>query len=179
MNKIDEIALRVWSDVAKSSSVGQSVAIKFAHALLAELSKDAEPVGYRYIDHNGHLCFNEMKFGDIAEPVYSHPAMLDQSKIEQRVAEAYEQGQQSCSQFDIWMQNPYTKVLENSDKESYEQGKRDTVPEGWVMVPVEPTEAMLGAISWELVNYCRKEQIYKAAIAAAPAMPKSDMKQEK
>ena len=61
----------------------------------------------------------------------------------------------------------------------YEQGKRDTVPEGWVMVPVEPTEAMLGAISWELVNYCRKEQIYKAAIAAAPAMPKSDMKQEK
>ena len=57
-------------------------------------------------------------------------------------------------------------------KQQVEQGKRDAVPEGWVLVPKEPTEAMLGAISWELVNYCRKEQIYRAAIAAAPKQEK-------
>ena len=64
--------------------------VEYTCELLAELSKD-EPVGYRYVDHNGHWRFNEMKFGDIAEPVYSHHAPVSASE-QKPVAYLFEDG---------------------------------------------------------------------------------------
>lgn len=87
MTKIDEIALRVWSDVAKSSSVGQSVAIKFAHALLAELSKDAEPVmRMKVIGGKPAYAASILRIypkAPVGEyDLFTHPAMPDQSEID-------------------------------------------------------------------------------------------------
>ncbi len=48
--------------------------------------------------------------------------------------------------------------------EAYEAGKRDAIPEGYVLVPKEPTEKMLTAMSssgWLTGNY-------KAMLTSAP-----------
>lgn len=67
------------------------------------------------------------------------------------------------------------KPLYTSDQlsEAYEAGKRDAVPEGWVLVPNEPTEEMLRA-PWlkidEQTSFKLKiaHNYYKAMLAAAP-----------
>ncbi len=57
--------------------------------------------------------------------------------------------------------------------EAYEAGKRDAIPEGWVLVPKEPTEEMLRA-PWlkidEQTSFKLKtaHNYYKAMLAAAP-----------
>lgn len=56
---------------------------------------------------------------------------------------------------------------------AYEAGKRDAIPEGWVLVPKEPTEEMLRA-PWlkidEQTSFKLKtaHNYYKAMLAAAP-----------
>lgn len=58
------------------------------------------------------------------------------------------------------------KPLHTDDQlaEAYDAGKRDAIPEGYVLVPKEPTEKMLTAMSssgWLTGNY-------KAMLTAAP-----------
>jgi len=67
------------------------------------------------------------------------------------------------------------KPLYSADQltEAYEAGKRDAIPEGWALVPKEPTEEMLRA-PWlnidELTSFKLKtsHSYYKAMLAAAP-----------
>ena len=70
------------------------------------------------------------------------------------------------------------KPLHTADQltEAYEAGKRDAIPEGWVLVPKEPTEIMLvlGQEEYALgpkgaIEDCIEAQdIYAAMLAAAP-----------
>jgi hypothetical protein len=77
------------------------------------------------------------------------------------------------AQFDTWAKNPYTLVLQKSIAEDYEPKKAQqvAVPEGYVLVPIEPTPMMLSAFHTS-VNVWMKEigedsDIYKAMIKAA------------
>ena len=89
MNKIDEIARRVWKDVCKSSSVGESLAVKYASALLAELSKDAKPIGWwngketAFFEHE-----TDGPVGEVNIPLFTRPIPANTAEIEQRVVEA-------------------------------------------------------------------------------------------
>lgn len=56
-------------------------------------------------------------------------------------------------------------------KRAYEQGKKDAIPDGWQLVPKEPTDDMLDT------GYCSTSQmecwghakaVYQAILAAAP-----------
>ena len=89
MNKLDEIARRVWKDVCKSSSVGESLAVKYASALLAELSKDAKPIGWwngketAFFEHE-----TDGPVGEVNIPLFTRPIPANTAEIEQRVVEA-------------------------------------------------------------------------------------------
>ena len=69
----------------------------------------------------------------------------------------------------------HTRPLYTADQltEAYEAGKRDATPEGWVLVPKEPTEEMLRA-PWlkidEQTSFKLKiaHNYYKAMLAATP-----------
>lgn len=52
--------------------------------------------------------------------------------------------------------------------EAYEAGKRDAIPEGWVLVPKKPTDKMVEAANTLAQGTGRWISIYKAMIAAAP-----------
>jgi len=56
---------------------------------------------------------------------------------------------------------------------AYEAGKRDATPEGWVLVPKEPTkemrEAGFDAVNWgDIRSPVQLNEAYKAMLAAAP-----------
>ena len=55
---------------------------------------------------------------------------------------------------------------------AYEQGKRDTVPEGWIAVPKEPTPAMRNAAGKAIWNATYWGTAYKVMITAAPKQEK-------
>ena len=84
MNKIDEIALRV-AGVNMINKNSQAELIDFAHALLAELSKDAEPVA---VIRNSHqIDFIGCKDLPARTELFTHS--LPAADIKQRVAEVF------------------------------------------------------------------------------------------
>ncbi len=95
MNTIDEIALRVAEKLEpRGRTYSPDHYIEFAHALLAELSKQ-EPVAYVSTDECGMAEFVEAHFGNIdggqlpfpdSAPLFTHPLPVEE--IEQQVAEA-------------------------------------------------------------------------------------------
>lgn len=88
---IDEIAKKVWNEVSKSSTVGERISVKFAHALLAELSKQ-EPFCW-YSLRGGHVT-KDSQIGKIAWPSIGYQTIPlftsppNTAEIEQRPAEA-------------------------------------------------------------------------------------------
>ena len=75
---------------------------------------------------------------------------------------------EACQNLDQWDKQVGWKAVplhpEDQLSEAYEAGKRDAIPDGWVLVPKEPTEKMLTAMSssgWLTGNY-------KAMLTAAP-----------
>lgn len=81
--KIDEIALRVAERLEpRGRTYSPDHYIEFAHALLAELSKDAEPVA---VIRNSHqIDFIGCKDLPARTELFTRPAMPDQSEIEHR-----------------------------------------------------------------------------------------------
>ncbi|MGB4064204.1 MAG: hypothetical protein WBK19_10305 [Azonexus sp.] len=93
MNKIDEIALRVADEVFTGNCEDNTEILQFAHTLLAELSKDAEPVGY--VAHGSTVTPSERSFADCSiitkedaeeympeciTAIFTHPAPVISSK---------------------------------------------------------------------------------------------------
>ena len=73
---IDEIALRVWcANNTCMPADGMNKLKEFAHALLAELSKDAEPVGYMREIRPGEFKYScTSSWGpDVWKPLFLHP----------------------------------------------------------------------------------------------------------
>ncbi len=85
MNKIDEIALQlahrkctsynhVPTDMVIKYSFAEHHLIDFANALLAELSKDAEPVGYFRQEYmGGPVIWYQVDYKTEGEPLFTHP----------------------------------------------------------------------------------------------------------
>ena len=106
-----------------------------------------EPVAFVQSDPNGHL----------------HLAKITKTE--------------ACQNLDQWDRQVGWKAvpLYTADQltEAYEAGKRDAIPEGWVLVPKEPTEEMLRA-PWLKIDEQTSFKIktthnyYKAMLAAAP-----------
>lgn len=91
MNTIDEIALRVAEKLEpRGRTYSPDHYIEFAHALLAELSKD-EPVGW--MTTGGGIAkdkafFIELGFADRKlTPLFTRPIPANTAEIDQRVAE--------------------------------------------------------------------------------------------
>lgn len=64
----------------------------------------------------------------------------------------------------------YEATVQNM-AERIRQLEAERVPEGWTLVPVEPTDAMLDEIRWtEDISYRAMLARYRAMLAAAPAM---------
>ena len=80
MNKIDEIALRVWyANNTCMPADGMNKLKEFAHALLAELSKDVEPSLYRWkTAHNFEYQFSEQRENapEYATKYFTHPTPI-------------------------------------------------------------------------------------------------------
>lgn len=83
MNKIDEIALRVAVQHGIRRNGEQcfddSELIDFAHALLAELSKDAVPLCHAAMLDQWFLAKSGL---DPELPLFTHPVMPDQSEVD-------------------------------------------------------------------------------------------------
>ena len=45
---IEQIAKETWAEVSKTSTVGESIAVKFANALLAKIGEGLEPVSVAF-----------------------------------------------------------------------------------------------------------------------------------
>lgn len=95
-----------------------------------------------------------------------------------RNVESIEVGYGEALQFGV-SQGTYYKEPEQLLTEAYEAGKRDAIPEGWVLVPKEPTEEMelrgaecTNSIDWgdcpADAPYDLASTVYAAMLAAAP-----------
>jgi hypothetical protein len=87
MNKIEEIALRVNRSMDKRDALGnfEDFCVRYAHALLAELSKDAEPYAFEIETENNFGGFDKWVTTDTKhyidlcnrgepKPLFTHPA---------------------------------------------------------------------------------------------------------
>ncbi|EOH6201914.1 TPA: hypothetical protein I8617_001854 [Citrobacter amalonaticus] len=54
------------------------------------------------------------------------------------------------------------------DSERRKAGNSPVIPDGWVMLPAEPTQAMMNAWLSEVANWRGHAAGYRAMIAAAP-----------
>ena len=98
-------------------------------------------------------------------------SLPDYDKVWARTFDEYPQELSSSNPFVNGEESP----LYTADQltEAYEAGKRDAIPEGWVLVPKEPTEEMLRA-PWLKIDEQTSFKIktthnyYKAMLAAAP-----------
>lgn len=105
MNKLDEIAiiLATTNSECIRKNVSPEQAVVFAHALLAELSKDVEPVAYLYQGVNGNDWHNNRVIARTTQecgrnqypnswkeigPLFTRPIPANTAEIEQQVAEA-------------------------------------------------------------------------------------------
>ncbi|EPC0968708.1 hypothetical protein ACRV3Q_001692 [Enterobacter hormaechei] len=61
-----------------------------------------------------------------------------------------------------------TEVFFHWLRVAYEAGNSQVIPDGWVMVPAEPTQAMMNAWLSEVSNWRGHAAGYRAMIAAAP-----------
>lgn len=62
------------------------------------------------------------------------------------------------------------EALKNILAKAKEEGGRESVPDGWQVVPIEPTDKMIGS-AWSTSNFASTHQryaSYKAMLAAAP-----------
>lgn len=61
-----------------------------------------------------------------------------------------------------------TEVFFHWLRVAYEAGNSPVIPDGWVMLPAEPTQAMMNAWLSEVANWRGHAAGYRAMIAAAP-----------
>ncbi|KAE9723522.1 hypothetical protein GP710_21655 [Escherichia coli] len=61
-----------------------------------------------------------------------------------------------------------TEVFFHWLRVAYEAGNSPVIPDGWVILPAEPTQAMMNAWLSEVANWRGHAAGYRAMIAAAP-----------
>ncbi|EOC9264643.1 DUF550 domain-containing protein, partial [Salmonella enterica] len=71
------------------------------------------------------------------------------------------------SELDI-AKNGYILLVQDAEPNFKTAGNSPVTPDGWVMVPKEPTQAMIKAWLSEVANWRGHAAGYKAALAAAP-----------
>lgn len=71
------------------------------------------------------------------------------------------------SELDI-AKNGYILLVQDAEPNFDVNGNSPVIPSGWVMVPKEPTQAMIKAWLSEVANFRGHAAGYKAALAAAP-----------
>ncbi|WP_442978868.1 hypothetical protein [Salmonella enterica] len=64
--------------------------------------------------------------------------------------------------------NGYILLVQDAEPNFDVNGNSPVIPSGWVMVPKEPTQAMIKAWLSEVANFRGHAAGYKAALAAAP-----------
>ncbi|EDU6231985.1 TPA_asm: DUF551 domain-containing protein [Salmonella enterica subsp. enterica serovar Give] len=64
--------------------------------------------------------------------------------------------------------NGYILLVQDAEPNFKTAGNSPVIPDGWVMVPKEPTQAMIKAWLSEVANFRGHAAGYKAALAAAP-----------
>ena len=146
-------------------------------ARMALAAMDSEPVAYMYdgedgVEYNGH---NEFSGGGKGVPLYRHappsPEVLDEAQSR----EAFEKWCQVNIERNKWHPEFYAHLPAREQWAAWEAcraamlqaGNSPVIPDGYVMVPKEPTAAMISAWLSEVANWRGHVAGYKAMLAAA------------
>ncbi|EDT8754479.1 TPA: hypothetical protein ACIAWW_001850 [Salmonella enterica subsp. enterica serovar Saintpaul] len=156
-----------------------------ARIVLASL--DAEPVLYAAEETLAYAKMGELHLTCLSEPMGDAvtplctappaPVVPDEWTIQDAVKFCRETGRQDAgSAMEAWNacraamlqgveqpQNARQNIPENIP-----DGNSPAIPDDWVMVPKEPTQAMIKAWLSEVANFRGHAAGYKAALAAAP-----------
>lgn len=178
MNKIDEIALRVADkyDPRENYFPYRNDLLLYVKELLAELSNEEKPVAYGWAEDGElkALSFVDVPFkpqyspAAVKSPLFTHPAPVIASE-QKPVGEGYIRDGKiiavKLKGVELVMRLPEGVTLESLYLHPA------PIPEGWQLVPSEPTEAMLSA-AWALNldiegirQHCTNR--YKEMLAAA------------
>ena len=174
---------------ATPGAVNEDAAKALAAMKLALASLEAKPVAYMYKDNlhadarfSLHTRFGNWSQEDINEyeiteiPLYAAPpAPVSDSLLSELLgiakraadkadecahAEFSDDSMEHSAAIANWEHR--AAMLQGAD------GKSPVIPDGWVMLPAEPTQAMMNAWLSEVANWRGHAAGYRAMIAAAP-----------
>ncbi|ECJ2225666.1 hypothetical protein IM928_000525 [Salmonella enterica] len=123
--------------------------LKLARIALASLEAEPEPV--------------------VPESISVRQAIsaLESADCVTTIGQAYKMGWNACRAAMLqWVEQPQN--ARQNIPENIPDGNSPAIPDDWVMVPKEPTQAMIKAWLSEVANFRGHAAGYKAALAAAP-----------
>ena len=146
-------------------------AIELQAFKLALASLEAEPVSVFKIDHESSLIKHVKRVvsetnappAPVSVPEWTNEQCLEFLSIAFRHAEIKGDLELDDIRLGVKMVNgSRAAMLQGAD------GNSPVIPDGWVMLPAEPTEAMMNAWLSEVANWRGHAAGYRAMIAAAP-----------
>ncbi|EBG7039870.1 hypothetical protein GTC33_002176 [Salmonella enterica] len=183
--KVKSLEFAVTQNAFADSRAELEEELELARIALASLT--AEPVLYAAEETLAYANMGEIHLtclsepmGDAVIPLYTAPpapVVPDEWTIQDAVKFCRETGRQDAgSAMEAWNacraamlqgveqpQNARQNIPENIP-----DGNSPAIPDDWVMVPKEPTQAMIKAWLSEVANFRGHAAGYKAALAAAP-----------
>ncbi|EAO5359393.1 hypothetical protein ABGO49_002529 [Salmonella enterica subsp. enterica serovar Bareilly] len=172
--------LRLWDDL-NDRYAPPEVVRELARIVLASL--EAEPVAYIFKHPAGKLFWaltdeSNKEQPDVI-PVYADspapvvPDEIDVNDVPRAVTyfkthrDCYADGWNACRAAMLQGVEQPQNARQNIP-ENIPDGNSPAIPDDWVMVPKEPTQAMIKAWLSEVANFRGHAAGYKAALAAAP-----------
>lgn len=122
------------------------------NAFRAALLHDGQPVSQTYT---------------LPELIEGMDVSIDVSTCDADAGNRYFGTVTEVSELDI-AKNGYILLVQDAEPNFKTAGNSPVTPDGWVMVPKEPTQAMIKAWLSEVANWRGHAAGYKAALAAAP-----------
>ncbi|EMQ3039292.1 hypothetical protein WE677_004635 [Escherichia coli H10] len=165
--------------------------VEVVRAMAAELQKrreadSAEPVAYIFKHPAGKLFLaltdeSNKEQSDVI-PVYADspapvvPDEIDVNDVPRAVTyfkthrDCYADGWNACRAAMLQGKSEQPQNAQQNIPENIPGGNYPVTPDGWVMVPKEPTQAMIKAWLSEIANFRGHAAGYRAAIEAAPQL---------
>ncbi|MGP0213624.1 hypothetical protein ACTQG3_06225 [Escherichia coli] len=161
-------------------------AIELQAFKLALASLEAEPVAYIFKHPAGKLFWaltdESNKDQSDVIPVYAAPPVpvvpeekpmpnpLSMYAVDAVAAIAEVRGWNACRAAMLQGKSEQPQNAQQNIPENIPGGNSPVTPDGWVMVPKEPTQAMIKAWLSEIANFRGHAAGYRAAIEAAPQL---------
>lgn len=161
-------------------------AIELQAFKLALASLEAEPVAYIFKHPAGKLFWaltdeSNKEQSDVI-PVYADspapvvPDEIDVNDVPRAVTyfkthrDCYAAGWNACRAAMLQGKSEQPQNAQQNIPENIPGGNSPVIPDGWVIVPKEPTQAMIKAWLSEIANFRGHAAGYRAALEAAPQL---------